>query len=721
MQYPRMGNVRPYRVSIPQLNGGLNVSVPPHMIQDNQLSDVKNMWYKDGCLQTRPGVTAVNSFNALNYEPRAPRTFIKTLKARDKMCVISSAVDGAGNGCYLFEFWDMESAKFCGDHQKIDLGKREEAPKNILAVENFAIVKDADGVEHENVEVICYIASTDSNGNSFCEAYGVGYDRAPVKLAPYVPTVIKGGVPQKNAGVVGGLYEPFNLLTNDYKCQYTADGSGVYYALPERYEDGSVELLVTYNSQNYELKKVYGKDQYLWKSEKDNNGMFVFFRPHTGVFYFAKDETLDGVTTTATKTLGVSDSANNVEVFVKKPTSDKGNAISRMTLSTWFGGGSSGLTGGTRLFVAGSDEEPNVMRWGSLNNPLYFPENNYTYVGADSEKITAFGKQSDMLVIFKEKELYFSYYVQGNVSAEAVQNQEVVDIEAARALFPVYPLHSAIGCDLPNTIHLCNNRLVWFNRDRNVYGLFSSGVYNERNVRRLSDQIENKLKKLTDDDIKFAISFEFEDHYLLFANRNVFAMDFSSNGFSYYSSYSSDEKAQKAIGWYCWLLYQSDNEPFNVDFLSAETDGEKTVMFAIDEKDAEQRFCSYVIDLELKKDVVTVKTPTSPETGFNIRSCFATKLFDFGYPERYKRVNPFYLQVSGEDGKTLNLTYLNENGAYVDACRPVLSGEELEKTTPRRISPNAVRVREFGFKAECDGCMEVGSLVLNYAMMGTVR
>jgi hypothetical protein len=169
------------------------------------------------------------------------------------------------------------------------------------------------------------------------------------------------------------------------------------------------------------------------------------------------------------------------------------------------------------------------------------------------------------------------------------------------------------------------------------------------------------------------------------------------------------------------LLYQSDNEPFNVDFLSAETDGGKSVMFAIDEKDGEQRFCSYVIDLELKKDVVTVETPTSPETGFDIHSCFATKLFDFGYPERYKRVNPFYLQVSGEDGKTLNLTYLNENGEYVDACRPVLSGEELEKTTPRRISPNAVRVREFGFKAECDGCMEVGSLVLNYAMMGTVR
>ena len=100
---------------------------------------------------------------------------------------------------------------------------------------------------------------------------------------------------------------------------------------------------------------------------------------------------------------------------------------------------------------------------------------------------------------------------------------------------------------------------------------------------------------------------------------------------------------------------------------------------------------------------------------------FKTKLFDFGYPERLKRVNPLYLQVSGDTGETLKLTYFCGNGDTVDVYSPVLTGTELEMTAPMRITPNAVRVREFGLGVECDGRMEVGNLTLNYAMMGTVR
>lgn len=59
---------------------------------------------------------------------------------------------------------------------------------------------------------------------------------------------------------------------------------------------------------------------------------------------------------------------------------------------------------GTRLFLGSNTEETNknLVVWSDPDNPLYFPENNYFSVGENSSAVTGFGRQADMLVIFKE-------------------------------------------------------------------------------------------------------------------------------------------------------------------------------------------------------------------------------------------------------------------------------------------------------------------------------
>ncbi len=718
MQYPRMGNVRPYRISIPQLNGGVNLSVPPHLIQDNQLSEVENMWYREGRLHTRPALK--NAFGTAGE--CQTQILIRTMKARDKICGIFYSFYEGEHG-YVFRFWTVEDGRLTNAVAKKVLWDRDPNDlQNILAIENCVTVKDVAGEEHEDISIIFYTTSIDSAGNNICKVFGISSDpdKSLAELPPYIPTIIKGGVPTETSDPNlenGSLFEPYNLLSNQYKCRYTSDGKGLYYRLPknsQRWIEDVTDVKIFYTDKDrkqWEFSQV--DEEYntaannpIFKATEEGSGYDVCVNLYDGYFSFVN---AGGGTD---EVLPLTGTANNVEIVITEKEYLDHSHLTGASISTWFGGGSSGLSGGTRLFVAGSKAEPNVMRWSSLNNPLYFPENNYAYVGADNEKITAFGKQSDMLVIFKEKELYFSYYMQGSVSGEAVENQEIIDVEAARALFPVYQLHPNIGCDLPNTICLCNNRLVWFNRDRKAYGLFTAGLYSERNVRRLSDVIDEKLQEISDEDIQSAIAYELDDHYLVQFNRKVFVMDYSSNGFSYYSSYSSDEKAQKAIQWYYWDLFKDENLVLN--FVSTTTYDGKHFLFAMYEEGETDRYTSFIYDPTAKRDHFHGNE-------YDIHSMFATKLFDFGFPERYKRINPFYLQVSGEDGKTLNLTYLNENGTYTDACSPTFNGEPLEKTDPRRISPNAVRVREFGIKMECDGYMEVGSLVLNYAMMGTVR
>ena len=47
-------------VSVPALSGGVNLADALNLVDDNQMTDCKNVWYKDGFLQTRPGIQKTN-------------------------------------------------------------------------------------------------------------------------------------------------------------------------------------------------------------------------------------------------------------------------------------------------------------------------------------------------------------------------------------------------------------------------------------------------------------------------------------------------------------------------------------------------------------------------------------------------------------------------------------------------------------------------------------
>lgn len=62
MRIPKMQASPQYRVTVPKLDGGVNLKDAPHLVEDNQLTDVCNMWWQDQALRTRPGLkTETNS------------------------------------------------------------------------------------------------------------------------------------------------------------------------------------------------------------------------------------------------------------------------------------------------------------------------------------------------------------------------------------------------------------------------------------------------------------------------------------------------------------------------------------------------------------------------------------------------------------------------------------------------------------------------------------
>ena len=56
MKFPKINKQPSRSVTVPKLSGGVNLRDAVTMINDNQLTDSKNMWYKDNILKTRPGM-----------------------------------------------------------------------------------------------------------------------------------------------------------------------------------------------------------------------------------------------------------------------------------------------------------------------------------------------------------------------------------------------------------------------------------------------------------------------------------------------------------------------------------------------------------------------------------------------------------------------------------------------------------------------------------------
>ena len=698
MKYPSLGTNRQYQVSLPQLSGGVNYSVLPHLIADNQLSDVKNLWFRDGVLKTRPGISYLSKIIDKSTSSPENVTF-DTYSSEQSRAVITYSKTANGkysthvlfDGSESFDFVDQEEQVvpwFCESNVNAENGGDNTLPLMYCRLNGegrvFAI--DNNGVKSE--------------------------------VRPYIPTVMTNGIPKPNFKdkLESVLLEPYNMLTGYYKCKYTSSGQdGKYFRLPKggisyrlivsvTNRRGDVtEYMLDANSDTEKNKETNNATD-LWIQKDRKDGVpYLVADPTEGVFWFSVNN--NHQSPIAFAETGI---ANDILATVEtKNNEENDDTIYGMKFSTWYGGGL-GLSGGVHLFVSGNKNGKNLVHWSAVNNPLYFPEKNCSYIGSDNKEVTAFGKQEDMLVVFKAGELYYLKYYDGETAtAEQLENQEVIDTEAGRSLFMSVQLHPSIGCDKPKTICLCNNRLVWFNGDGKVYGLFSANQYSERNVRELSLCVERELKKALERSTSVSAA-EFENHYLLFFGNTIFAMDYSSSGFVYFASYSSDEKSQKAVQWYRWEI---ENGSSFVDAFNQSDD---------------------VVIVERKGNVFLIYRFTVPEenkrvddgdyeTTHGINSMFETKLFDFGRADRYKRVNPFYLQMGGEKGNVANLAYLNENGRHADAYKHTMSGASVLNVSPARVTPNMVRVRLFGIRVECDGFVEIGGLILNYSVMGTVR
>ena len=649
MKYPVRNTAALKRLHVAALDGGINRRDAAHLIDDRQLCDAENVWWKDGRLQVRPAFQTNDAGLRLISSPLTVKADGCTVHTIATGCVANK--DGK-YGEYVAAIRHLNGTEhgYAAEYEislLLDDGTRIDTETLLVTDgdtkrdhQHLLIVQGRD--PYKNIGTFAFI----DGGRLFqmteivdIVSFTPRYYWMPVH--PTVPTVLTAGRGFRSStgspkDAAGTVVRSFNRLTDHFRATYTTDGESNAFVLPLNHAPAEVTAITF--TDNEGVSHTFG------------------FNATQGEFTFAKKTvTMSTVGNTVRLTIGgdtfafpASDTANNLVIEARYSAAEEVRALRADDLQTctWFGGTGGGLTGGSRLFVGGARE----LCWSAPNDPLDFPTSNYAVVGEMDEAITAFGKQSDMLVIFKEHSMYATTYSPQTVSVDEVASGGVVDLQSASAVFPITPLHAFVGCDCPHTVALCDNRLVWATSQRKVYTLTAANAFSECNVLEISDLVRSIFDDLTPYEMQTAVACDCDGYYLLFAGSMAAVLYYGKNSFGSLSGASAAKRA--ALTWYAWSYPAT-----KMQFIHAMNLGREPVLLALCRGTNGAQWWATVtfgdgLDCRVNVDGKIEHVP--------ICGSVQTKLFDFGQPEQLKRIQKLY--PDAENGG--QWVWITDDGKY---------------------------------------------------------
>lgn len=658
MTLPQFAKNPRLTAAAPALTAGIDRHRPAGRIADNALSDADGVWWQEGTLCCRPG--------------------FRTLPDRVGW---ADSTDG------LQWYTDREGYRVMLSYDHYEYEERMITTVNLTA---FAPDGTATGggwardFSH-GTRAFCVGAggSTPEYTTLLFFSNGVVMGLHPrervledISHRVYLPLLMVNGKPvtqRADTTANGVLYESRNRLTERFRCHFTSDGTGVYYYLPlgEVFGYFSVTLCRDGGDQVFEI----GSDSTV--SVNAQNGLILHLDRAAGCFWFTNEA---GAPTALTD----SGRRNNVQAEAAVPHTELSPC--EMTFGAWYGGDRSTAAGGTRLFLGGSDRSSATVLWSALDDPLYFPFSGYAVVGDPGEPLTAFGKQGGLLVLFKPHEIYTAQYVAGSaVSADDLESGRVTDITAAAATFPLTPLHTEIGCDLPHTVALPGNRLVWACADGTVYGLTSVGGLSQHNVVRLSENIRPYLKTAETPSVASAVACEGR-YWLLWGDQLLVMTE-------------GDTPV-----WHRFTWPQNGTVPLHLTRAG-------TVVLLAAARPTERGNGIFWFSADGEADTVVTHTGTGY---FDVKYAFSqrpvtgmlcTKAYDMGQSDTYKSVESIAVELTARGA--VQASYLTERGEQAD--RPVTPDAD----GILRLTPHLTHVRQLGLRLTGEG-LNVGGVTVRF-------
>lgn len=539
-------------VDFPRLDGGLNLWELDYRIARNQSPEMKNLWWQDGVLQCRDGQVYLYGPEILQ-DPDTKKNY-EDPNWKDL---------GTGYTCFESLFWD---------HAFFHIGDKI-FYMDILS-ESPVMTELISGVPENRGTFFRYDANLlyKNRGGFFKVSYDPEktpmFEVKDLAKDAYVPTIILNASAATGAG---NLYQPENRLSPKKKVQYNAADENVIVtkstgssASTKTFDMGKTAAAdfltgiesvyfgsTLVNEALYSLDTSTGIVTFTTAPPANTTITFVL---NVGVVSYKlpislkrKDDE-DGEDGTVVKVVvdgkdlvegtdyAVSEDGTTVVFVTPPPVHDppRNNtveityamdnpkaqqAILDCPYATVYGGSQK-----VCIVLGGCEAQPNAFFWNGNDsvgmNESYWPMSFYQLAGDAEDGVTGFCTQYGTLIVLKERSMGKAGY-----GIEDIDDRDSISLTYTE-------INSKIGCDLPWTIQLIENNVVFCNTSGGVHFLRDSNAALENVVECISRNVNGTPQRpgLLEDvrmaGTDLACSFDDDNRYWVCANGHVYLWDY---------------------------------------------------------------------------------------------------------------------------------------------------------------------------------------------------
>lgn len=341
--------------------------------------------------------------------------------------------------------------------------------------------------------------------------------------------------------------------------------------------------------------------------------------------------TVNRTTGIVTFTSAPSTGTNNVVITAYKTQAVYANRILNCTMAISYGGEND-----TRMFFAGNPNFSNRLFRSGVADPTYWPDLTFQNVGSDAEAITGLAKHFDKLIVFKERSIFSVVY--DNTPYQSMWGSAQTSVS-----FPTAPLNSAIGCNMPGSIQIIDNNVVFGNTENGLFILVSSATKDERIVRPISGNINgNPIRpgflNIPKSLLLSASTVDFDGKYILCVGTEAFVWDYKIGPYINTGDMAADEERLKWFYWSninaaCWIQY--DQQLFYGD-----------------------RVTGHLVQFQSNFN----------DFGASIPAVWKSKVFNFNLPDYLKTITEMWFTTRASSYSNISIRYLSEYGDVIDTA-----------------------------------------------------
>lgn len=682
MKYDSLRKSHTKTLRVKSLDGGINKQEPPLYINDNQLSDCKNVWFQNGNLQTRKGlscdsektlITPIGGYYGEN-QYKIHKTSICIEGENLLIATAESCTDDYMYSCNVFLISER------GDYR---------------AIGKLSFFRTTSEIFYTPINIVFYSGKAQSGGgifamvtlqNSYYEEdryynlYEISEDFTEWNKVYdfYIPTLYINGRGNKyslaKANNTACLLSPQilespNMLNGRFHSYFTSDGYSNSFRLPfSNLSSENIVCRIYYTLVDYvewqvgpqtiaDKKSFFGKEVTM---EADRE---------KGTVYFIADGN--------DYAIPVMDMyhENNIKITATKEIEKGRESIIHSTCTCEYK---------SRIMVAGG-ERGNQVFVTDYENPLYFPQNSSAEIGFGDSKVVDLVIKDQKIIALKEDSIYSLSFKEGNrineISLLADNDKRFRESDT----FTCNIITNQIGCKYRECTVVLKDKIVFFANDRKIYIINS---FDAGDIICISEVLGKDFN-----DFRYAdFAFGSNDKYIIFENNKAFVADFSQDS---------------NIRWYYW--------EFPEDFkISGGFAFENTFSFLCAGKNS---LLSYIASLNGEKDEYLELGDEGEIFKFKkpVNNSITTKHFDFSAFSSRKNIESVYISIASKENVIISI-----NGKEIAHLNLRLSDEEYDNKDYKsvKLNPYMNNKNSVYITLSANAEMSIGELEIIYKKIG---